>query len=76
VDPYRPLYVAGDVPAREDTSLDHEERALAVLLVALGLARVVPAVCVGEAFGTEATIALLMLIAGLGLVMRRSRVPT
>lgn len=71
MDPYRPLHVVDDEPAREDTSLDHEEWVLAVLLIVLGLARVVPAVCAGEAFETEATIALLMLIAGLRLMVCR-----
>jgi hypothetical protein len=76
VDPYRPLHVVDYEPAREDDGLDHEEGALAVLLVVLGLARVIPAVCVGEAFGAEATIALLMLIAGLGLMVRHARAAT
>ena len=52
MDPYRPLHVVDDEPAREDTSLDHEEWVLAVLLIVLGLARVGPAVCAGEAFET------------------------
>jgi hypothetical protein len=71
VDPYRPLYVVDEERARVDDACDHEERALVVLLVVLGLARVVPAVCLGEAFGTEATIALIMLLSGLALLTRR-----
>jgi hypothetical protein len=72
VDPYRLLYIVDEERAPAEGPCDPEERALAVLLVVLGLARVVPAVCAGEAFGAEATIALIMLIAGLGLMVRRA----
>jgi len=73
-DPYRSLYVLDheDALARAEDPYSHEERALVVLLVVLGLARLVPAVWVGEAFGTEATIAVLMLLLGLSLGLSRT----
>ena len=69
VSPYRPLHAAKPEPPE-----DPEERVLAVLLIVLGLARVVPAIATGETFGTEATIASLMLACGLAMVVPVHRV--
>ena len=69
--PYRPLYIL-DERAHAKDPCDREEHALVVLLVVLGLARLVPALCAREAFGAEATLALLMLVTGLALTGRRS----
>jgi len=50
---------------REEDAGRRDDRALAVLMLVLGLARVVPALCMRESFGTEVTVAVLMLIAAI-----------
>jgi hypothetical protein len=67
VDPYRPLHVFDD---KGDDPRDHDEYVLAILLIVLGLARVLPAICLGEGFGTEATIASLMLFGGIAIALQ------
>ena len=67
VHPYRPLHAADEDTQPPES--DPEGRILAGLLIVLGLARVVPALVTGEAFGTEATIASLMLAAGISMLV-------
>jgi hypothetical protein len=67
VDPYRPLHVFDD---KGDDPRDHDDHVLAILLIVLGLARVLPTICLGEDFGTEATIASLMLLGGIAIALQ------
>lgn len=71
MDPYRPLHVV-DEPT-EDVGNDPDDRVLAALLIVLGLARVIPAMCRGEAFGAEVTAAAIMLVGGLGIALALPR---
>lgn len=48
---------------------DFDDRVLAVLLMLLGLMRVVPAIWLGEGFGAEATVAIMMVTAGLAILV-------
>jgi hypothetical protein len=56
-------------PSDPPPGADPEDRVLAVLMIVLGLARVVPAIAIGGTFGTEATIAALMLAAGVAILV-------
>lgn len=49
----------------------HDDRILAVLLLIAGGARVAIAFAQDEVFGAESTLALIMVVVGLGLLLRR-----
>lgn len=64
--PYRPLHTTRE---QESRGPEHDDRVLAVLMIVLGLARLVPAIATAEAFGTEATVAAIMLAGGLAILV-------
>lgn len=62
-------------PAFERPERPHEETVLYGALVAIGGLRVIVALLVEHALGTEATVAALMVIAGVVGLMKRSVSP-
>lgn len=52
-------------------AIDHDDSVLGVLLLVLGGFRVAAAVAIGEIWSAEPTIALLMIVCGLGLLLPR-----
>lgn len=68
--PYRPLHVADEAPAAAPCD---DDRSLAVVMIALGAIRVVPAIVFGETFGAEATLAAVAVIGGVALLVRGRR---
>ena len=64
--PYRPLFVSNE--SRETPS--SELRALAVLLVVLGILRIVPALMREEPAGLEIALATTMLVLGIAILVR------
>jgi hypothetical protein len=67
VNPYRPLHTATD----DEPATDPEDRILAAMMIVLGLVRLVPAIATAETFGTEVTIAALIVAAGIAMLVRR-----
>lgn len=61
-------------PREPDEAADagNEDFVLALLLLGLGGLRVAIAVATGEAWGAEPSIAMLMLMCGVGLLLHRS----
>jgi hypothetical protein len=60
-------------PARAPApATETDDRTIAIVLIAIGALRVAIAVAGREAFGVEATIAVLMMVLGLGSLVRRS----
>jgi len=67
--PYRTSPESGTPPLARD----HDDSVLGVLLLVLGGFRVAVALAVGEIWRAEPTIALLMIVCGLGLLLPRRR---
>jgi hypothetical protein len=64
--PYRPLHCeSGD----DEPPRDHDDRVLGALLLGLGLVRVIPALALGEGFGSEVTIACVMAVLGAAMAL-------
>ena len=67
--PYRPLHVY-DKKA-EEASCRADDRVLAILMLVLGLARLIPALINRESAGTEVTVAGMMVVAAILIGLRR-----
>ena len=70
--PYRTPARARDGERDEEPPRDDDERVIAFLMIALGGLRVVVAIAHAETFGNEATVALIMLVLGIGFLLHRT----
>ena len=70
MDPYRELATSEPAP---DPELRRDDRILASLVLGIGGLRVILAVALGETFGTEVTIAAVMMAIGGALLLSTIR---
>lgn len=72
IDVSHPYRTPPELDARS-LAIDHDDSVLGVMLLVIGGFRVATALAVGETWSAEPTIALLMVVCGLGLFLRRRR---